>query len=565
MKKNLIKKCAVSGMLVFGLAAAITAGYTASNAFAGEQQSEQILDNVYVGELAVGGMSGEEADEAVKAYVDGLQKTKFTLKADHKTVKATAAQLGVTWENTRVVEEAMAIGKSGSLISRYKDKKDLEHEAKVLELNFTADEAKVKSYLDSHVKKLNQDAVDSTLKRENGSFQIVDGENGVAVDVAESTENIIHYIENEWDAGQAEITLTADVVEPRGTREELSKVKDVLGQFSTDYSASSYGRAQNVSTGCNKINGTVLYPGDKFSVYETVSPFDAEHGYALAGSYENGRVVDTYGGGICQVSTTLYNAAILAELEITERSPHSMLVSYVEPSMDAAIAGTVKDLKFVNSTEAPIYIDGQLNGGIITFTIYGEETRDPNREVSFESEVLGEIAPQTQIQGSNAYPVGYVGVTQSSHVGKSAKLWKVVKVNGKEVSREEFNSSNYSASPRIVVVGTSTSSPEASSIIQNAIASQNESTIYTAAANAAAVAARPAAPATPEETEQAEEPESSSETTQEEPEAEQPAADEPAAEQPAVEEPAAEEPAAEQQAEVPAAEEPAAETPAGEE
>lgn len=93
-------------------------------------------------------------------------------------------------------------------------------------------------------------------------------------------------------------------------------------------------------------------------MYETVAPFTAENGYAMAGSYLNGEVVDSMGGGICQVSTTLYNAVLRAELEVVERSPHSMTVHYVELSEDAAIAGTYKDFKFKNSTDYPIYIEG---------------------------------------------------------------------------------------------------------------------------------------------------------------------------------------------------------------
>lgn len=104
--------------------------------------------------------------------------------------------------------------------------------------------------------------------------------------------------------------------------------------------------AKNVRNGASKINGSIIYPGEEFSVHDAVVPFNAENGYELAGSYENGTTVETYGGGICQVSTTLYNAVIRAELEITERSAHSMIVSYVEPSMDAAISGEYKDLKF---------------------------------------------------------------------------------------------------------------------------------------------------------------------------------------------------------------------------
>ena len=120
----------------------------------------------------------------------------------------------------------------------------------------------------------------------------------------ESVKSIEAYISDEWDGANATIALETDVTKPQGTPEELAKVKDLLGSFKTDFSSSASGRYKNVQNGCEKINGTVLYPGEQFSVYKAVSPFDAENGYELAGSYENGTTVQTYGGGICQVSVS---------------------------------------------------------------------------------------------------------------------------------------------------------------------------------------------------------------------------------------------------------------------
>ena len=150
-------------------------------------------------------------------------------------------------------------------------------------------------------------------------------------------KSIQEYLNNEWDKENAMIDLVAETTQPRGTKEELSMVKDVLGTFTTSFSSSGYNRSGNVRNGCAKINGTLLYPGDTFSTYETVSPFTEANGYYEAGSYLNGLVIDSLGGGICQVSTTLYNAVLLAELEVTERFNHSMIVTYVDPSADAAI------------------------------------------------------------------------------------------------------------------------------------------------------------------------------------------------------------------------------------
>ena len=172
---------------------------------------------------------------------------------------------------------------------------------------------------------------------------------------------------------------------------------------------------------------------------------------------------------------------IRAELEITERSGHSMLVSYVDPSADAAIAGSYKDLKFKNNLSSPIYIEGYADGSTLTFKIYGEETRPANREVSFISETLSTTQPTVQFKATGA-EVGTVSKVQSSHTGKTARLWKVVTVDGVEESREIFNKTSYKMSPTIYEVGTSSSNKEAVAAMKEAIKSQDEATIKAAAA-----------------------------------------------------------------------------------
>lgn len=478
------RKIAAGWKIGGALAAAVicAAGvYAGTVAYAQENDERLIADNIYIGEIAVGGMTEAQATEAVENYVASLADTSFTLTVDDKSVTATAGELGVEWSNRVLVKDAMGVGRTGNLIERYKSKKDLEHENLVYDLTYTADPEKISAFLEQNTAEMNQDAVNYGLVRENGGFTITDGQNGIAVDVEQSTQDIVSYIEETWTQTDATIALAANVVEPEGTKEQLSRVQDVLGTFTTDFGTSGAGRAQNVRNGASKINGHVLYPGEQFSVYNAVNPFTAENGYELAGSYENGTTVQTYGGGICQVSSTLYNAVIRAELAIDERFCHSMIVSYVKPSMDAAIAGTYKDLKFTNNYDFPIYIEGYTSGMQITFTIYGEENRDPNREVTFESETTSTTEPEVKFEAMSDQPVGYVQQTQSSHTGYTAKLWKIVKENGVEVSREVYNNSTYNVSPKIIAVGTKSDNPDAVAAIKAAIASKDEAAVRNAA------------------------------------------------------------------------------------
>jgi vancomycin resistance protein YoaR len=328
------------------------------------------------------------------------------------------------------------------------------------------------------------------------------------IDVQASTDATYDYLTENFGGNACDIDLVVVVDEPKGNAEDLSKVKDVLGTFTTSYSTSGSSRSANVANGCSLINGTTLYPGEEFSAYETVSPFSEANGYYMAGSYLNGQVVDSLGGGICQVSTTLYNAVLRAELEVTERYNHSMIVTYVDPSADAAISeSSGKDFKFVNNTDYPIYIEGKTSSDKhITFTIYGVETRPSTHEVEYVSEVLETNVPDTEVIYTNAsLPVGYCSV-QSAHIGYKARLWKVVKENGVEVSREQINSSSYMKSPRSATVGVATEDPAAYEAIMAAVATNSIDQVkavaagYQAAADAAAAQAAAEAAAQAAET-----------------------------------------------------------------
>lgn len=443
-----------------------------------EEQVQTIPEHISISGQDVSGMTAEEANQVLTDYLAQYHDIEFTLVAGEKSVTADGEDIGLTAKNSDVVDRAMNYGKEGNLIARYKANEDIEAGTqKDFAISLTADINTVKTYLDEKSSDLNVSVVNNGLKRENGAFEYVPGSAGITVLADKSAVVVADYISSSWDGANATIELVTEVVEPRGTQEELGQVKDLLGSYHTDFSSSASGRKKNVTNGASKLNGTVLYPGETLSVYEKVSPFTPENGYGLGGAYENGTTVESYGGGICQVSTTLYNAVMRAELEIVTRAAHSMVVSYVEPSMDAAIAGTYKDFQFKNNQETPIYIEGYTSGGILYFNIYGKETRPENREVSFVSEVLEQTDPVTEFVTTEDLPVGTIKKTQSSHTGYKARLWKIVTVDGKEESRKVYNNSTYKVSNQIMSVGLSGASAEAAAAIKNAVATQNESVI----------------------------------------------------------------------------------------
>ena len=430
----------------------------------GAAGSDTIKNGIYAEHIDLSGMNAAEAEQAIHAYVNGLRDTEITLlAAENQAVVVTAGELGIAWGNPELVEEALAVGIRGNVIERYKILKDLERENLVYPIQLTFDLQAISDVLIEKCVPYDVKSVAYGLVRENGNFRIIEGRIGYALDVEMSIDKVSQYLAQEWDRKVCTIGLDVMVDEPKGSVEELSKVKDVLGSFTTEYTTSNYNRSANVDNGCKLINGALVYPGEEFSMHAFVTPFTAANGYYMAGSYMNGQVVDSLGGGICQVSTTLYNALLLAELDITERYNHSMIVTYVEPSADAAISeSSGKDFKFVNNLEYPVYIEGFTQNKHITFNIYGCETRSPNREVRYESKVLEVNAPPFDtIYADASRPLGYVSDSGSAHVGYKAQLWKVVLENGVEVSRTQVNSSSYKMVPRSATVGIATEDPRA--------------------------------------------------------------------------------------------------------
>lgn len=436
-----------------------------------------IKTGVYADGVDLSGMTAEEATAAIKEYVASLAEVEITLVAtDGNKVTTTAGAIGLEWTNKEIAEEAATLGTEGNIVQRYKALTDLKRENKVYDIIFSVDEEVIRNFVEEECTKYDVGVKNYRLIRENDEFKIVDGQTGYGVDVDASVAKLSAYMESEWNHEPAEIELEMTVKEPEGSAEELAKIKDVLGTCTTSFATSGSSRSANVTNGCNLINGTTLYPGEEFSAYEAIAPFSVENGYYLAGSYLNGQVVESLGGGICQVSTTLYNAVLQAELEVTERHNHSMIVTYVEPSADAAIAeSSGKDFKFVNNLDYPIYIEGIITPEKkITFNIYGVETREAGRVVTYESQVLSVTNPDTEmIYTDAAQPVGYVSAVQSAHIGYKAQLWKVVTVNGVEESRTQINSSSYKMTPRSVTIGVATDNPDVYNQVMAAVATNN--------------------------------------------------------------------------------------------
>lgn len=413
-----------------------------------------IPEGLSVGDMSLSGRTAGEAEEMVRDYVESRLEKTITLVVEGEEATASSEELGLSWRNEAEIKEAVLNAQpSGSLLKHYMKEKDLKENPVRLELDLEADKELVNAFVSERCSQAVTPPKDAIIEKIDGNFVITPEENGRTVDMA-ATSAAINEAMNAPETEEIRIEAVMVEEEPRITAESLSTIKDVLGTFSTDFSSSSSSRATNLQVGAGKINGHVLMPGETLSAYDCMKPISAEGGYRTATAYENGRSVDSIGGGVCQISTTLYNATLLAELEIVQRQPHSMTVGYVKPSQDAAIAGTYKDLKFKNPYDTPIYVEGGTSGRTLTFTIYGQETRPANRTIKFESETLQRLDPGAPAeQLDNSLQPGQRVRVQGSHTGLRSRLFKCVYVDGTLEERTLLHTDTYNASKAIYRVG----------------------------------------------------------------------------------------------------------------
>lgn len=281
-------------------------------------------------------------------------------------------------------------------------------------------------------------------------FEVIKDVEGISFDKVEAQEKY----KNAKDSEKIEIKLIKDI--PEVKVDDLNEVlfKDVLGEFTTTYDESYTARVTNLQVASNNMNGTILYPGDEFSYNEVVGERTAARGFKKAHIFAGGKVVDGLGGGICQVSSTLYNAVLLANLEITSRTAHMMHTGYVKPSFDATVVYGSIDFKFKNNRETPIKIVSTVKNGNAVVKIYGIKTEE-DPIVELESVILETRKYTTVTNYDDTMPEGTSKVTQSPMNGYVSEGYKIIKdASGNVISRTLISKDSYKQTSKIVVVGT---------------------------------------------------------------------------------------------------------------
>lgn len=424
--------------------------------FTEEYTNPYMHRGVRIEDIDVSNLSKEDALKEVKSVTDEMIKNKVVnFTYEDITVPVPLRDFGYKLNLEDAINKAYSYGRSDNLFYNYLDI----IKGYIFKKNFVAkpdiDDAKREEVILNIGSKIFKKPVDAhPIIKDDGSVTIKESEIGRYMDINEAKDlinlDILH---------EDKIELPVYKTEPKIYSNYYDGINKKLGDFETDYSSSVKNRKENIRLAALKFNNMKLNPGDEISFNDVVGEISEKTGFKSATVIVGGEYESGIGGGICQVSTTLYNSLILSDLEITERHNHSRPIHYVDLGTDAAVARGYKDLKFKNNTNNPILILSEANGEKLNFKVLGNGS-DRDYEVKIIPQLLGTVSPGVNTIYSDALPDGESTVRESGARGYSYKTYKEIIKNGEVVDKKEISKSYYLPKDKVVVVGTGTTNDD---------------------------------------------------------------------------------------------------------
>lgn len=368
--------------------------------FGAKKYDNLVYPDITLYEEDVSRLNKNELDERINTLVNNIYNNKIIVKVDDKEYEVLVSDIIEELDVKKVGNEIMSYGKEKNFLEQF----GLIYLSVGRNYNF---DIKIdKNYLQEQVKKIYDDTyiapIEPTFEINGDNLNIIKGENGKSIDEKNLMNEIIEKI-NSNEVGKTDIVIKEQykTIKPKINDKDLKGVDYKISSATTYFGGTGYNRGLNIANATNKIDGTLLMPGDEFSYEDKVSPVELNNGYYMAPVIVNGSHKDAPGGGVCQVSTTLYNAELKAGIIPTERYNHSKSVSYVKRGLDATLATGSKNLRFKNPYDYPIYIHAYTVGGQITVEFWSNKSVLDGKKYVPVSFVKGNVA-NTYLYGYNS-------------------------------------------------------------------------------------------------------------------------------------------------------------------
>ncbi|WP_075364591.1 VanW family protein [Desulfosporosinus metallidurans] len=392
---------------------------------------ELLPEGTKVDDLDLSGSSASEAEEKIKEWAkDKLEETRVLLYNETE-MPITLKDMGIALDQQKTMDD----------IAR--------NPGTALQSVLKVDTVKDKQSLQEKLKKFSRPAKNAAYKIEKDKFVITPAESGRTVD----TDKLIITIQKA-PLSEVPSRIGIPMVEvPASVSTEAVKVlafDTVIGEYTTKFAVQEKNRSANLVVAAKALDRKVIRPGEIFSFNNTVGPREPETGYKDAYVIVNGEYVQGIGGGVCQVSSTLYNAVLLGNLKVVERMPHAVAVSYVAAGQDATVNYPNLDFKFQNDTANLLYLRSDVKNGILTLQIWGKKT---DKSVRIERQVEKEINYKTEKRPDRNLASGLVVQEQTGAKGLIVNTWKVVRDGTGKETKQFLSRDSYAPTNRILRVG----------------------------------------------------------------------------------------------------------------
>lgn len=512
--KKLKKKYILVGIFIILF---ITIGIIFSTIFALINiNNDKIISGVSISGIQVSGLSKDEAKSKIETLYQEKKEKEINIKYEDYETTLNPTLLEVNYNVDKAVDEAYSTGRKENIFLNNYDILFTLIGKKNIDVEMTINEEVTKQNIEDIGVNLPEVVIESSYSVEDDELIITKGKEGIVIDTDKLLESIknelkdinikeqiieipvlnkepekididkIHdeiykeakdayYTKNPFavypevegvdfnveeakallEEEKEEYIIKLKITKPKVTISQIGSeaFPDQLATFTTRFDVSDVDRSTNLKIACQKINGKVILAGETFSYNKALGARTAAAGYKNGKIYEAGQVVDGIGGGICQISSTLYNSVLLADLEIVERRNHQFVTSYVGPGRDATVVYGVTDFKFKNTRQYPVRISATAQNGIATISIYGIKEEN-EYTFKFSTKTIATIPFSVKYVEDESLNLGTEKVKQKGTNGLKTETYITKMLNGKVISTKLLSRDTYDAMERIVIKGT---------------------------------------------------------------------------------------------------------------
>ncbi len=410
-------------------------------------EAKEVLPGIKVEGVDLSNLERTEGISRLETLEKKLSQVTVDLVCGNSMFRATLAELGVSVDRDATMDRALAYGENLGVFKRwYAEVRPVERSLTPV---LAVDLDKLRQALQGIIGPLEVSAVNARLEfGDDNSVRVIPSSKGYKVEIGLladklATCNI---------SGETVVKVPVSIDEPELDTEEVAGwgVTGLVAEYTTRFKPEQVNRNHNISKAAAKLDGVMLKPDEVFSFNQVVGPRSAEQGYLLAGVIVGNKLEEGLGGGVCQVSTTLYNAVLLAGLDVVQRSNHNIPVNYVPLGFDAAVAYDYLDFKFRNNSGSHVVLKTVVRGNALTVKVFGAP--DPARKVHLNSRVTKVLEPETVYKVDPAVKQGQPEVVQEGAKGFKVVAERVTFINGIESGREKLASSSYQPVERVIAV-----------------------------------------------------------------------------------------------------------------